>query len=1132
MQGTRAWICLPIIFAAIIVIAFVMPARANNMPPQVKFERVLPNQIESIDYINSIVQDRDGYIWFGAIKGLVRYDGYRLKTFRADPDKKGSLSSSLINLLIQIGKGELWAVTAAGLCEYDPIYESFECIEKPRNAQGEMHFFSTMYQDSTGKVWVSSSMGLQLLDPDSHELLPAPSEIAQAIPPLPGTQDNLVHEIIEDNKGNLWFGLVGNGLINYNPATKEIIRFTKDNYQQHGLTGEKIRALLIDSKGVLWVGTLGGGVSFYDPNTRRFNTLEHSQSEKSKEIWDILEDDKGLLWIGDGDGVHIYDPETERIDQYKYEEGVLEGPGNFVVRDLFLDNAKGIWLGYFPSGIDKVNLQASQFQNYRHKPNDFNSLADGGVLTTLEDNEGNLWVGCGFGLSYLHRETQTFSRFGHDKNDPRSLSGSTILDMALQQDQTLWLGAWDRGLNRRDPKTGYFKRYTYDPNRANSLLGREPWALVLDDTETLWVGTELGFNRYRKESDDFEHFFPLDSSGAPLERLYIRKLYQDSNRTLWIGSFNGLYAFDIDSKAFVKHYTHDPEDPQSLSSNQVLSIYEDQQGDFWVGTSGGGLNLFDRQSGLFKRYDLEDGLPDMSVSGIVDDLQGHIWLSTFRGLARFDKQSQEFTAYEKRDGLLGNQYNRNSPSRLTTGELAFGSTRGLTIFNPASLKANSHVPPVVFTGFSIFNEPVLPGPDSAIKWAIGRARTVSLKHNQSVFSLEFAGLDFVAPEDNQYAYRLLGFEDSWNYVGNRRSATYTNLDPGSYSFQVQASNSNGIWNPKPASLKIVVSPPPWQTPLAYLIYALLAAGILARAWYVQRAKLAFERQKYEQERAVVKRLKELDQMKDEINRELDRKVAERTEALNQEHQRLIAAQEELQALNQKLEEASLTDPLTGLKNRRFLHQTIDEDLAYVLREYRNTSEAGLDSIVALNDISFLVLDVDKFKAVNDTFGHNAGDAVLVQLSEVIKQELRQSDFLIRWGGEEFVVVIRHLPRDKVPAIAERIRQAVKSHQFIVNGEATLTKTCSIGFASFPFVKTQGEAFRWEQVINVADKALFCAKSSGRDCWVGLEFNVEGASSPNEIANIAHAINSESINKEIQSGHLTVQSSKPVEDLQW
>ena len=1088
----------------------------QNILPQLKFSHIAQNELESMGHINDIAQDAEGYIWFAAAKGLARYNGYELQPFRHRSGQPG-LPSNWVERLLITQNGQLWLTTREGYCRYDTPMEQFDCSKITITTLNEKPSYDYLFEDSKQQLWLSSSEGLFIIDRTSLE----PKRVEDPwLKTHSHNGDHVVTAIVEDAQGRLWLGHRDAGLSRYNPTTGEGL-----NWQQGeaGLTSNKVRTLTLDNHERLWVGTQGAGIALFDINTKTARPFIHSASEKSDSVWDILQDRRGLIWIGDGTGVHVVSPIDLSVESHHYQEGKPLSPGNFVVRSLFEDKNGGIWIGYFPSGIDLVDEQGSQFVTYRHDPREKSSLPDGGVLTTLEDKKGNLWVGAGFGLGYLNRAHNTFSHYSHDPNDPTSLSGSTILDMTYGHDGEIWLGIWDRGLNRRDPKTGHFRHYMPEPNNPNSLLGREPWALLFDSQKRLWIATEKGVNRYRPETDDFQHYLPNDINGVKITSLYTRSLYEDKQGKLWIASFGGLFQLDPETGDFTP-YLHDTDNPESISSNMVSCLFEDSQGRLWVGTDGAGVNLFDRQTGRFIRFGEAEGLPDLSVSSILEDPSGQIWLATYQGLAVLDPTRGVVNHYTRGHGLPGNLFNRNSGSRLKTGELAFGSSEGLVIFRPSQLISNWLPPALVLSDFRVFNRSIEAGDETGILTQdINHTSHITLKHDQSVFSVSFAALDYRSPEDNSYAYRLLGFEKEWNWVDTQRGATYTNLDAGEYQLEIKAANSAGIWNNESKKLNITVTPPIWLTPWAKAIYAISLIGILLRFYFVQRARLESARLKLKSERELVTKLREVERMKDNINRELDQKVAQRTLELNREKELLLEAHEQLASLNEKLESMTVTDQLTGLNNRRYLDQFIHEDIALVQRQFAQGIPTENTS-----GLVFVILDLDDFKSVNDTYGHDAGDKILIQFADVLRKVLRQSDYIVRWGGEEFVVVMRHLKREDVELSVERLRVAIADTPFDIGRTEPLYKTASIGFAAYPFHPMYIDALSWEQVIGIADRALYCTKRSGKNGWIGIS-SKNMQCRKGEVVDLAYE---EHLLQQLENGQLNIATNLKKIPLEW
>jgi diguanylate cyclase (GGDEF)-like protein len=358
---------------------------------------------------------------------------------------------------------------------------------------------------------------------------------------------------------------------------------------------------------------------------------------------------------------------------------------------------------------------------------------------------------------------------------------------------------------------------------------------------------------------------------------------------------------------------------------------------------------------------------------------------------------------------------------------------------------------VTLTAFLKFNQPVdLGAPTTDV-------REISLTHKDSVVAFEFAALDYTAPEKNRFRYRLEGFDEDWIDAGRMRRATYTNLSPRSYTFRVKASNNDGVWNEEGLAVRVRVIPPPWRTWWAYGIYGLMVVGLLYA--YAHRQAMKLEREA-------------------EYNRKLSLEVEVRTQELAQRNK-------DLEAFNLKLEEASLTDSLTGFWNRRFLLQQIPKEIAQVDRTYEAADTDGKENRHTKSSLLFLMFDLDGFKGLNDTYGHAAGDRVLIQVRQMLIDACRQSDTIIRWGGDEFLLVGRNADPQTAENLAERIRSVMEEKKFDVGVEQTVHLSCSIGFAFYPFDPARPTFFSWEQVIGVADRALYVAKESGRNIWAGI-----------------------------------------------
>ncbi len=470
------------------------------------------------------------------------------------------------------------------------------------------------------------------------------------------------------------------------------------------------------------------------------------------------------------------------------------------------------------------------------------------------------------------------------------------------------------------------------------------------------------------------------------------------------------------------------------------------------------------------------------MNGILPDADGYLWLSSNNGLSRFDPRTDHFKNYDVTDGLQSNEFNYGAHYRSAGGELFFGGVNGFNAFLPRQLTPNTHVPPVVLTAFLKANRPA---ETTEPLWAI---HDIQLDHRNDLITFEFAALDFAAPRRNRYAYKLEGFDSDWIELGNVRRLSYTNLRSGAYTFRVRASNNDGVWNEKGLRVPIRMQAPPWRSGWAYMGYGLaLVAGLGA---FVRWQQLKVRRE---------------EQYSHRLEEEVRRRTVE-----------LAARNSDLENLNHRLAEASLTDSLTGLRNRRFLFEHVSKDADLVRRRYIAHKE-GDDSRTF--DLSFMMIDLDCFKSINDTCGHAAGDLVLLGVRSVLARSCRSSDVLIRWGGDEFLLVGRDNDPAQVSALAERIRAEIEATAFEIGEGQVARTTCSVGYASYPFVRSEPDLFVWEDILGLADAALYSAKSR-RNAWVG--FLSTQKPPPEELTRVAR-IDPERL---VEVGSLEVLSSDP------
>jgi len=491
------------------------------------------------------------------------------------------------------------------------------------------------------------------------------------------------------------------------------------------------------------------------------------------------------------------------------------------------------------------------------------------------------------------------------------------------------------------------------------------------------------------------------------------------------------------------------------SAGFITALYTDRQQRLWVGTYGGGIKLLE-PDGQQRRIGLAEGLPDETVNALLEDGQGQLWVSTDNGLARIHPKTLEVRALRRAEGVEFQTYWTGSAARSSEGELLFGGAGGMTIVRPAHVQPWSYRPPLVISELHAGGQQLVAG---SLLRGIGPAQqaelsSLEIQPDANSFAVEYAALDYSAPDRNRYAHRLLGFDRDWIASdATRRLASYTNLPPGQYQLQLRGSNRDGAWSEAVLSLPIRVLPA-WHQALWFKLLVLLLLLLTLVAVVQLRTRWLRRRQ-----------------------RELELKVSERTAALEQ-------VSRALEEKSRVLELASISDPLTGLHNRRFLAEHIEAEIAASQRRAREAALTAVPQPVDTDSLFFLI-DIDHFKQVNDEYGHAAGDAVLVQFGRRLRTVLRESDHLVRWGGEEFLAVARDTNRLRVQELAERLRSVVVESPFVLDDGRRLAITCSIGFACLPFVDADPRALGWQDVVRLADLALLTAKRSGRNAWVGL-----------------------------------------------
>ncbi len=804
--------------------------------------------------VKCIAQDRWGFMWFGTEDGLNKFDGYRFTVLKNAPDDPNSIAYNDINALHADKYGNLWIGTFyGGLDKYDQNREKFIHFKSdpadPNSLSNDN--IHVIFEDRSGILWVGTEAGLNRLAVVPGDSLPRITRFVHDPDNPRSLSHNTVRAVCQDSAGTLWVGTDA-GLNRFRPSSGDFVRYTHRPADPASLSDNTVLALTTGRTGELWIGTGAGGLNrLENGKTGAVKFIRYpyppagADNPGCNRVNRIFEDRNGGLWVGThGGGLCRLEPGTAAFTCYRNNPQDRTSIGYDEIMDIYEDSSGLIWIGTYGGGISKIDPARRQFRLFRPESGNPNSLSHPIVWCIHQDRQGDLWIGThGGGLDRLNRRTGRFTHYRNDPADPHSLSADIVRLVFEDRDGTLWIGTHGGGLNRFGRETGRFTAFRHDPENPRSLSHDELRSICQDRQGTLWIGTNGGgLNRMLPGPDPgsppgFIRYRYSAADAHSLSNDFVRVIYEDRDGDFWIGTQGGgLNRLDRRSGRFSRIRAV-PEMPDSLNNDYVFSIYEDDDGILWLGTWGGGLNRFDKRRHTFRAFTTADGLPSNAIYGILADEAGNLWMSTNNGLCRFNPGSGECRNFSAADGLQDNEFNGGAYSRSPQGEMFFGGIHGFNAFFPAEISDNPFIPPVVITALQIMNKPVKLGQP------LSEIRELVLSHRDYVFSLEFAALDFTAPEKNAYAFMMQGLDKDWITTGaDKRFATYTTLPPGRYTFRVKGSNNDGVWNEAGASLRIIITPPFWRR---WWFLLVAAAAILSLTHIAYRRRLRNVRLKTE-----------------------------------------------------------------------------------------------------------------------------------------------------------------------------------------------------------------------------------------------------------------------------------------------
>ncbi|MFC4142861.1 two-component regulator propeller domain-containing protein [Pedobacter mendelii] len=854
----------------IISILLITCGFASAQKSQLQFSRLDLSNGLSNNQVTAIYKDIQGYMWFGTMAGLNRYDGYQFKVFKHNSRDSKTLSDDFINTISELPDAKLLIDTRAGLNIFDLEKQSF--IQDVAPYFKKLGIFTTkiigVKKDKLGNFWFNAGGdGVFIYQPNKKQTI----QLKCADKNLGALGIAPVAHIQNDDKGNFY--------VLHTDKTFELIeigslkikkRFTLLKTKEQ--TEFKSLRFFIDNSGAFFIWSFNDqdGLTYYDPKINQVKYFNKKQGGLNNNlITGIIQDDNGQIWIGtDHGGINVLDKKTFEISYVESREDDPKTLSQNSVVSLYKDDSGIIWVGTFKKGISYYHQNIIKFPLFKHLASNANSLPYDDVNRFVEDDKGNLWIGTnGQGLIYYDRKTQSYLKYKHNPSNQNSISNDIVVSLFIDDEKKLWIGTYFGGLDCFDGNN--FKHYRHETKNINSLGDDRIWDIIEGDDKKLWIGTlGAGIDVLDRSNGIFTHYKAYSSKNSVASN-FITALLKDKNGNAYIGTSSGLDFWEKKTNKFT-HFNADPHLKNSLSNGNVYDILEDSYGFIWI-TTRDGLNRYDPRKAHFEVYRMENGLPDNTTLNIVEDKNKNLWLSTTKGLTFIKVKKNvngfaySFRNYDQQDGLQGKEFNVNSAYVTKKGELIFGGANGFNMFKPEDIKTDHSKPEIALSELQIANKAV--GVDEEFDGEIilnkilNSTSKLSLNHRNNVISVEFTALNYFNPDKIKYRYMLEGFDKTWQEPsGNLRRATYTNLDPGSYIFKVASTNSAGDWVANEKRISIKILPPFWKTPLAYLLYLSFIGGVLflVRQRGIRKLKTEFA---IEQERLEAKRMHELDLMK-------------------------------------------------------------------------------------------------------------------------------------------------------------------------------------------------------------------------------------------------------------------------------
>lgn len=767
-----------------------------------KFEKLTIDNGLSSNSINTIIQDKKGFLWFGTEDGLNRYDGYSFKVYRNKRGDKNSLSNNFIWSMCEDKNGMIWIGTdGGGLNRFNPGTEYFErFVHDDKNDNSlSSDIVQNVFVDSKNNLWISTwGGGLNFFDAEKNTF----THFRHNKNNDKTIGSDKIFFVFEDTKNRIWVGTEEGGLNFFDYQSQSFIKYKHDPADRNTISFNNVTSMIEMAEESLLIGTSGGGLNKFLPEQNKFIKIN---TDEVKNIWKVFQEKNGTIWCGSsvGEGICVLSLKKNELTILKSDKSQPASLSSNDIRTIFEDKTGVLWIGTVAGGLNKIDRKQKKFFQINQNNS---SLPDNFVFTLEEDKNKDIWIGTyNKGISRFNIERKTFIHYPPSGNVNGSLNGEIVRYIYNDRKENIWVGTFYGVVNLFDFKSNkfFYKDLNTTKNNPSVNLVR----VIYEDSEGLiWFGSigGGGLTSFNPLSGEFKHYSSSQKNNSSVSGDDITSICEDKNGNLWFGTYSfGLNRYDKKTNTF-KHYLREENNPTSLPDNIITDIYKDLEGNLWIATYSGGLCKYNYEQNNFEILTEDNGFASNSIYGILEDEKNNLWLSTSRGITKFSYKNYEVKNCNQTDGIQQPEFNPSARLKTKNGYMYFGGIEGITYFHPDSIREETYSSNISITSFKVFNE------EKDLPASITFTDSIILGYDENVFSFEFASLDFTSPDKNNYAYMLEGFDPAWIKTGSRRFVNYTHLDPGEYIFKVKAANSAGNWS-QPASITLIIKPPFWMT---------------------------------------------------------------------------------------------------------------------------------------------------------------------------------------------------------------------------------------------------------------------------------------------------------------------------------